>query len=501
MNHTQAMIKIFFTGMVALLCSNWISAQQGLLKFADPLQSNMVVQQNKPFKIWGRAVAGQAVNIKADWLANDIQVIAGKDSMFLGIIDVPGAKENDFTKHQLSIESGGDKRVLDNLLIGDLWLCSGQSNMQFSMKEIKDSAAENADTDYPNIRLFNAGLNFSATPIQNISGKWQESTLKSVLPFSAVGFNFGKELYKQLRIPIGLVFSGIGASSAQAFVPEAVLAADTMLNRVYLQPYLSSDKSKEKIDGGFSFEKVTRPFLVLNALINPLANLSIKGICWYQGESNRHERKSYTHLTQEMIKSWRQEFGQGDLPFYYVQVAPFFYDVPDSSAADYAFFREAQENISQLNNTEMVVTMDVGESRDLHPKNKKPIGIRLAKTALNRTYGQLPVAYQGPRYAYLRIDRNQAIIYFDNESVASGLQTNNGKAPLHFFVAGKDRKFYPANAAISGNTVIVSSSQVKQPVAVRYAFTNFPVTNLENKEGLPVVPFRTDDWPEPPLKK
>jgi sialate O-acetylesterase len=213
------------------------------------------------------------------------------------------------------------------------------------MKEIKDSAAENADTEYPNIRLFNAGLNFSAVPISTISGKWEESAHATALKFSAVGFTMGRALYKELHIPIGLIFSGIGASAAQAFVPQQVLAADTLLNRVYLQPYLTSTRSKEKIEGGFSFEKVTRPFLLYNAMINPFINLSVKGICWYQGESNRSERENYTLLTQAMIKSWRRNFAQGELPFYYVQVAPFFYDKPDSSLADYAFFREAQENI------------------------------------------------------------------------------------------------------------------------------------------------------------
>ena len=436
------------------------------------------------------------VQISADWLGGGTTVVVDKGGDFLGILPVPVARQNDFTRHTLSIESKGEKVSLNNLLIGDVWFCSGQSNMQFSMKDIKDSAIENADTNYPYIRLFNTGLNFSATPISNIHGKWEECTPKTALGFSAVGFILGKELYKALRIPIGLIFSGIGASAAQAFVPQGVLAADTILNRVYLQPYLNSEQSKEKINGGFSFEKVTRPFLLYNAMINPFTHLSIRGFCWYQGESNRNERKSYTHLTQAMIKSWRNNFEQGDIPFFYVQVAPFFYDKEDPILADYAFFREAQENISTLNNTAMVVTMDVGESKDLHPKNKKPIGIRLAKTALNRTYGLLNVAYKGPCYKYLEINKNKAIIHFEKESVASGLQTKDDKAPMFFTIAGADKIFYPAEAMIDNNRVVVSSRKVKKPLAVRYAFTNYPVTNLENKEGFPAIPFRTDEWPE-----
>ncbi|MEO6723269.1 MAG: sialate O-acetylesterase, partial [Ferruginibacter sp.] len=470
--------------------------QKTTLQFADVLQSNMVLQQNKPLTIWGTGVPGANIKINADWLPGETTVVVNKDSNFLGIVPMPVAKENDFSKHELSIESNGETVVLNNLLIGDVWFCSGQSNMQFSMKEIKDSAIENADTDYPNMRLFNAGLNFSATPISNIHGKWEECTPKVALNFSAVGFNFGKELYKNLHIPIGLIFSGIGASAAQAFVPQDALASDTMLNRVYLQPYLNSDRSKEKIDGGFSFEKVTRPFLLYNAMINPFINLSIKGFCWYQGESNRMERESYTHLTQEMIKSWRTNFKQGGLPFYYVQVAPFFYDKEDPTLADYAFFREAQQNISRLNNTGMVITMDVGESKNLHPKDKRPIGIRLAKTALNRTYGMLNVAFKGPCYDYIEFNKNIAIIHFETESTASGLQTKDGRAPLFFTIAGADKIFYPADAIINGNSIIVSSPKVKKPVAVRYAFTNYPVTNLENKDSFPAIPFRTDDWQE-----
>ena len=490
------MKKIVLSIYCVALLVNIVLAQKTTLQFADPLQSNMVLQQSQPLKVWGRAVPGQQVKIKADWLSNETTVVAGVDSNFIGIIPMPVAKANDFTQHEMSIESNGEKKVINNLLIGDVWFCSGQSNMQFSMKQIKDSAKENGAANYPNIRLFNAGLNFSTTPINNIHGKWEACTPKTVLGFSAVGYNFGRELYDDLHIPIGLIFSGIGASAAQAFVPQDILVADTMLNRVYLQPYLNSPKSKEIINGGFSFEKVTRPFLLYNALINPFINLSIKGFCWYQGEANRMERESYTRLTQEMIKSWRHNFAQGNLPFYYVQVAPFFYDKPDSTLADYAFFREAQENISRLNNTEMVLTMDVGEARDLHPKNKKPIGIRLAKTALNRTYGMLDVAYQGPKYDYLSINKNLATVHFKPGTASSGLETNNGMAPLFFTIAGEDKIFYPAEAAVVDNIITVSSKKVKHPVAVRYAFTNFPVTNLQNKNGFPVVPFRTDDWKE-----
>lgn len=488
--------KLLLTVLYISISLQSLIAQGNELSFATIFQNNMVLQQEKPLKVWGTAIPGSTVRINADWLNSEVQVNAGRDGKFLGIIPMPSARPNDFSTHTLSIESNGERKEIRNLLIGEVWFLSGQSNMQFSMKEIIDSATEVPAANYPNIRFFNADLNFSATPINDIKGQWMVCTPHSILRFSAVGYFFGKGLFDELKIPVGLIFSGIGASSAQAYVPQETLGADTMLNRVYLQPYLQSERSKEKIDGGFTFEKVTRPFLLYNAMIHPFTNFSIKGFCWYQGESNRNERESYTHLTQELIKSWRQKFAQGDLPFYYVQVAPFFYDKEDPALADYAFFREAQENVSGLNNTAMVVTMDVGESKDLHPKNKKPIGIRLAKTALNRTYGHLTTFYQGPQYNYLEVAKNKAIIHFKPGTTGSGLRTKDGKEPMHFFVAGKDKVFHPAVATIKDNTIIVSSKNVKRPVAARYAFTNYPVTNLENKEQFPAVPFRTDDWKE-----
>jgi len=487
---TVLLIVISCKGMIAFAQEN------AKLAFASVLQSNMVVQQNKPFKVWGTAPAGETVTIQADWMQQPVKVVADKESKFLCIIPVPEAKKGNFSKHVVTASVNKGSITLNNLLIGDVWICSGQSNMQFGMKETIDVAKELPAANYPYIRLFYGGLNFSNEPVGNIKGSWQECTPQTAHNFSAVAYHFGRELHTTLDIPIGIIFTGIGASAAQAYVPREVLAADTMLNRVYLQPYLNSPKSNEKIDGGFSFEKVTRPYLLYNAVIHPFTNLTIKGFTWYQGESNRMERESYTRLTQNMIESWRKKFEQGSLPFYYVQVAPFWYDKGDSTLADYAFFREAQENISDLANTEMVITMDVGEAKDLHPKNKKPIGMRLAKTALNRTYGMLQVAYQEPKYDYVEYAKNKAVVHFEPESVQSGLETTDGQAPKYFYMAGADQKFYPAKATIQDNRIVLTSPQVKRPVAVRYAFTNFPVTNLQNKNGFPALPFRTDNWPE-----
>jgi sialate O-acetylesterase len=499
--HIFAINKLMF---LLFLCFFYLNIQgqnkESALKFADPLTSNMVIQQNQAFKVWGQSKPGKEVSIQADW-TSDVKVIADEKGNFMGIVPVYEITKGDFTKHNLKIKSGEETVVLDNILIGELWICSGQSNMQFGMDEVLNAEVEILKADNPNIRLFNTGLNFSNEPIMNVSGSWKECTPETVRKFSAVGYYFAKNLYDKLNIPVGILFTGIGASAAQAYVPRAVLAADPVLDSVYLQPYLKSDRSKEKVDGGFSFEKVTRPFLLYNALINPFKNLSVKGIIWYQGESNRDEREEYTQLMYKMIESWRDAFGQGNLPFYFVQVAPYFYDIEDPTLADYAFFREAQEKITTLDHTAMVLTMDVGEARNLHPVNKKPVGERLARTALNRNYNYLDMAYKGPHFESVQFHNSAAMVYFEPETVERGLKTNDGKSPQFFELAGEDQKFYPANARIEGRQIIVTSEKVEKPVAIRYAFTNYPVTNLENGEELPAVPFRSDSWDEPKISK
>lgn len=483
-------------GCFFLLLTNRLAYAGDSLRVADALQSNMVIQQNQPFKVWGTATPGEKVAIQADWLAGSTVVYADANGNFLGILPVPAVKKGDFTAHDIKVMSGNERVELEHLLIGEVWICSGQSNMQFAVKEMKGAEQVIAGADQPHIRLLNVALNFSETPIDDFGGSWQQCTPERVRDFSAVGYTFGKKLLDSLDIPIGLVFTGIGASSVQAYIPKADLARDTMLNRVYLQPYLADPKSKEPIDGGFSFEKVMRPYLLYNAMIHPLVNLSIKGVIWYQGEANHLERESYVRATQTMINSWRRDFSQSQLPFYYVQIAPFFHDKEDPTLAFDAYFREAQEKIAALNNAYMVSTIDVGEAKDLHPKNKRPVGERLASVALNRAYNRLAVVYQGPEVDEVEFAGNTAYVSFQPETLGSGLQTNDGQLPKFFYVAGEDRVFHPAEAHIEGCRVVVENEQVTRIASVRYAFFNYPVTNLENKEGFPVLPFRTDTWEE-----
>lgn len=467
------------------------------LSVTSPLQSNMVVQQNKAFKVWGHMQAGKTVSVKADWLSNAVVVVADKSNNYMAIIDVPAIQKGDFTKHQLTVASQDQQIVLSNLLIGDVWFCSGQSNMAFAVRELADPEKVMAAANYPNIRLLGVKFNFRTEPIENITGSWAECSAASVKDFSAIGYFYAVELQKQLNIPIGVIYSGVGGSVTQAYVAQDILEKDPVLNEAYLQPFYKKDSYIKNTLNKFDWGTTSYPYLIYNAMIYPFFNLSVKGFLWYQGESNREQRDKYLRLNYSLIESWRKNFGQGNLPFYYVQVAPYSYDKMDATLNDYAFFREEQEKISRLSNTAMAVTMDIGDPKNIHPKNKQPVADRLARIAFNRSYNMLDIAYQGPHFDYAEFSKNRAVVHFEPASVAGGLKTNDGQAPKYFFMAGEDQVFYPAEASISGDNILLSCKKVKKPVAVRYAFTNYPITNFENGEGLPAVPFRTDSWKEP----
>jgi len=482
--------------------NNIFTPADSLFNTANIFQPDMVIQQQKPYAIWGNASAGSSVTIKGDWTDKAVTVTAGNDNYWKGVIPVPKAIPGDFTEHTITVTSGGKTISLNHLLIGDVWVASGQSNMQFSVEgqEGKENGVLNypqeiAAANYPNIRWFYVDLNFKAQPYDQVKGKWVECSPKTVGHFSGVAYYFARDLYQHLNIPIGIVLSNIGASTGQAWTSRIELSSDTALNNKYLKPYDDSPRSKEVIDGGFSWDKVTRPTLLYNAMIHPLAGLSIKGIIWYQGEFNHTDKGKYTLLEQHMIRGWRNDFGQGNVPFYFVQMPSFFWNNPDPKAFDYAEFREAQTNILKVvPNTGMAITLDDNVPMILHPRNKKPVGERLAQIALNQTYHKKDIPYLGPQFSKMKINGNEVKVYYKKETLGGGLITRDTLAPRQFFVAGTDSVFHAATAKIDGDNIILKSDSVAHPVAVRFAYTNMAVINLFNKSGLPAEPFRTDDW-------
>jgi sialate O-acetylesterase len=469
--------------------AGWSQKKQMDLQLASLLQSNMVIQQNKPFTLWGKAAPLSKISVSASWKARTL-VRSDKEGKWKAQLSVPQALPGDFTNHQLHIKSGNEKIVLSNLMIGDVWLCSGQSNMDMSMQPVspwhhgvKDNEKEIPKANFSGIRLFKVKKETSSNLLDSVSGNWRECTPETVADFSGVAFYFGRSLHQKMNIPIGLLQSAYGSASCQAFIKKEVLESDSTLKNRYLLPYYKNPE--EKIP-------VLRPMLIYNAMIHPLLPFSIRGFIWYQGESNAGEIKMYPELNAAMIRNWREDFQQGDLPFYFVQMTPYNWKKNNPAENNYAKFREAQELITrQVPNTGIVCTMDVGEPDNIHPVNKKPVGERLAGLALNNFNAASFETYMGPKYHSMETFGDQVIVKFKQ---SQGLYTNDQSMPRHFWVAGEDKQFFPAKAFISGSHVIVTSPHVIKPVAVRYAFTNDVVTNLLNKEGYPMFPFRTDLW-------
>lgn len=483
-----------FAGMFVV-----ISADAQSFRIATTIQSNMVVQQNKPLRIWGNAPEGAEIQVQADWLAGFRKDTADKAGEWMISIPVPAAVPGDYTSHTITVSDGKQPQRLDNILIGDVWLCSGQSNMDMELKPFlpwllgtMHYQQEIANAQYPQIRLFDLQTNFSATPMRDGEGQWSVCSPLTVPNYSAVAYFFARDIFLQRRVPVGLVVSSIGASTCQAWTSRDTLAADQILNRKYLYPYDTSARSKEVLDATVTFDKVARPTLLYNAMIHPLRHLSLTGILWYQGESNRQDGALYTRLLSAMVRNWRNLFKQGELPFYYVQVAPYTWQENNPEAFEYAELREAQSKLRMyVPGTGMAVTMDIADPNDIHPRNKQDVGYRLARLALAHTYGMSTMISSGPEYESVSAQKDTLIVSFMKESIGSGLATNDGQVPRHFFIAGADKKFYPAEAVIKENQVWLFSKQVKKPVAVRYAFTNYPVTNFCNQEGFPAVPFRS----------
>lgn len=486
------------TFLFPFACLFTLFVQAAGFTVANTLQSNMVVQQGKDLAIWGKAAPGKIFKIKCSWTQKEFETLADKTGTWKINVQVPLARPHVFTPHNITIRSGAEKKVLENLLIGDVWLCGGQSNMDMELKPFlpwllgtDHYRMEIENADYPQIRLFNVRTDFKNTPQEDCGGSWMVCSPQTAPLFSAVGYFFARQVFLKKGIPVGLVVSSVGGSSAQAWVSRDTLTANKMLHQKYLYTYDTSSRAKEPLDSGVTFEKVVRPTLFYNAMIHPLKHLQFTGALWYQGESNRYDSAHYTQLCASLIRNWRTLFNNPVLPFYYVQVAPFNWGQNDTTQHEYAFLREAQANIRNVvPHTGMVVTMDIADPADIHPRNKQEVGYRLAKLALTHVYNEPQTVSTGPEYAGHTV--TDSIIKVRFKIGGAGLMTNDGQPPKHFFVAGSDGVFHYAQANIEKDEVWLQSEKVKKPVAVRYAFTNYPVTNLENKEGFPAVPFRSD---------
>ncbi|WP_295768305.1 sialate O-acetylesterase [uncultured Mucilaginibacter sp.] len=442
------------------------------------LGNGMVLQRNQTVPVWGTAAKGEKITVRfAGQTKTAIADTGGKWRVFLKSMEA-SAKGRDL------VISGTNKIVLSDILVGEVWLCSGQSNMQYEMRKNSkvarpDTSTANSPIDElerahnPAIRIFLVDRKRQVKPDSTHSG-WSIAQDSALRAFSAAGYFFAKKIHAELKVPVGIISSAVSGSRIEPWINETAFNSE---------PYFKTIK----VDGD--------PGKFYHPMIETLAPYAIKGFLWYQGESNVGETMSYIYKMQVLINSWRKLWGNDKLPFYYVQLAPY------TNSVDKKFtnetlpeFREAQVQVLQIPRTGMIVTTDLNDNvKNIHPPFKWEIGRRLALVALAKTYG-LKNEYSGPVYAGMSVDRDQVILKFDH--VGKGLISNNGKPLTHFVIAGADKKFVPANVMIKDNVLVVSSPDIKKPVAVRFAWDEAAQPNFYNKDGLPAMPFRTDN----PLK-
>jgi sialate O-acetylesterase len=445
------------------------------IKLPSVISSGMVLQQKSTVNIWGWASKGEKITVKADWNKSVVSTTADENGKWLVKIKTTKA----CGPYKITIK-GNNEIVLDDILLGEVWLCSGQSNMEYTLKMLggwKQFDKEKADlekNDYSKIRFCQVQKTVALEPQDTCVSKWLKTNLQNAEGFSGTAYFYGKELYNKLKVPIGLITSSWGGTPAQAWTQKEYFKDE-------LNFYLEQPTQNPPSAG--------MPSVLYNAMINPIKNYTIKGAIWYQGEANRGDADHYYTLITTMIKNWRAVWNQGDFPFYFVQIAPYTYgDCLGSSG----FLRETQFKTLSLKNTGMAVTMDIGNLKDIHPKNKQDVGKRLALWAFAKTYNIKIPSCSGPIYTKMAKEGDKIRLYFDH--VDGGLLAKYGKLD-NFIIAGKDMNFIPAEASIDNNSVIVFNEKIKEPAAVRYAFGELDTATLFNKEGLPASSFRTDNEP------
>lgn len=487
-------------GVVGMLFCTSVSL--GDVKLSAMFSDHMVLQQGMPVPVWGWAKPGEQVTVKfgeqsAAATADD----AGKWQVKLQPLQAGGP-------HELTV-SGNNAITLNDVLVGEVWVCSGQSNMEFAVAGAKNAQQEIQDANYGQIRLYTVPRTIAAKPLSDTHGSWAVCRPMTTGGFSAVGYFFGRDLYKTLNVPIGLIHTSWGGTPAEAWTARPMLEDDPdltpILDRWQHQVDTFKQRVKEladQIDKSGNIEDGTplpqdprgnpwRPAGLFNGMIAPVTPFAIRGATWYQGESNADRAYQYRKLLPAMIKSWRSNWDEGDFPFLIVSLANFTPPPAEPGESDWAELREAQAMTAAQPHNGLAVTIDVGDAADIHPKDKQTVGARLALTAEATVYGRR-VEYSGPWYDSMKVDGDQIVLTFKHAD--GGLEARGSEALKGFAIAGEDRKWRWADARIQGDTVVVRCSEVPHPVAVRYAWANNPPCNLYNSAGLPAVPFRTDDW-------
>ncbi|MBN2578639.1 MAG: 9-O-acetylesterase [Pirellulales bacterium] len=448
-------------GLSVLFCAAFAQAE---LRLPAVLGDNMVLQRDQPLPLWGWAEPGDTVTVRIAGQTLTAQADAeGRWKTTAAPLPAGGP-------HEIKIESSsGDRLTLRNVLVGEVWICSGQSNMYWPLEWSHQAQQEIAAANHPRIRLFKVANVMAMEPQSDCQGRWRACRPATVPDFTAIGYFFGRQLERELKVPVGLIQTAWGGTPAEFWTRREILGADPALQGLLQDQHAAQ---------------------LYNGMVAPLIPFAIRGAIWYQGESNSPRAYQYRTLFPAMICNWRKDWSQGDFPFGFVQIAPFRYERQDPVCS--AELREAQlMTLQKVPNTGMAVTMDIGNPQDIHPKNKQDVGRRLALWALAKVYGKDGV-YSGPIYKSMAVEGDKVRLTFDH--VGGGLVSRDGKPLTEFTIAGADQKFVPATAEIDGPNVVVSSPEVPHPVAVRFAWRDDSVPNLSNRDGLPASSFRTDDW-------
>ncbi len=501
------------------------AAAFGEVKLNNIFSDNMVVQRDQPVRVFGSAAPGEAVTVT--FLDKSAETKAGENGRWrvdLPAVATPGGS------HTLTVK-GTNAVTLKNIAVGEVWICSGQSNMEWAMNSTLNAKEEIAAADHADIRLFNVPGHISLpAPAANTPGAWQLCNPGSVPGFSAVGYFFGQKLHKEIGVPIGLIGTNWGGTRIEPWTPPvgfksvpeladyakkvAALSPATPEGKAAYSAYLDRvgqwvEGARGKLADGKplgnppgppNFNSVQGATTIYNGMVHGLAPFSVRGAIWYQGESNAGDGEGYAAKKRALVKGWRSVFENDSLAFYWVQLANFQQPTDNPAGGGWGPVREGQRRALDLPHSGMAVIIDVGEARDIHPRNKQDVGRRLARWPLNKLYGKKDLVHSGPLYREMKIEGDKISIHFDHVGGGLMLGKKEGLEPTvpgegklnRFSIADKDGNWHWADAVIDGETVVVSAEGVVAPTAVRYAFESNPVgANLYNKEGLPASPFRT----------
>ena len=479
-------------------------AADAAVRVAGVFGDGMVLQGEANVPVWGWAEPGEKITVRLGEHA--ASVVAASDGKWRAVL--PALKAGGPLAMTVAGAKDSLPLTLKDVLVGDVWLCSGQSNMDTNLSREPNAAEEIRTVAYPQIRLFRVPTGASPAPRDDVKAQWVSCSPKTAGSFPSAAYFFARRLHKELGVPIGLLHAAVGDSSILTWMSPQALGSDPALNKhVVATEKLRKDFAPlmaKARPGSVPYALRSQGGFLYNGMVSPLAGYGIRGAIWYQGEKDGWRYQQYPLCFRAMVTDWRRSWGMGDFPFLFVQLSTYkgWGDVqaapdPTPNEGTWGFIREAQTLCLAVPNTAMAVSLDRQDFNDAHPKNKRAVGERLALAALAKAYGK-DIVHSGPMYESMKVEGGKIRLRFSH--VGRGLVVDGAKGKNGFAVAGKDRKFVWAEVAVDGDTLVAWSKEVPEPAAVRYAWANFPYFGLSNKDGLPAPTFRTDDWPRPKAK-